>query len=176
VTRSTPRCFPGRGEGPIASPVVTLFLVRHAHAGSRSQWDGPDAERPLSEKGRDQAAAITAHLADVPLKRVLSSAAVRCQQTVAPAARSRGLEVEVHPALTEGATAAQTTTLLWELAGEGADVALSSHGDVIPAAIEALREDGIDVGDRRGLSKGTLYVLDVTPEGTITRATFVDPR
>jgi broad specificity phosphatase PhoE len=95
---------------------------------------------------------------------------------VAPTARTRGLEVEVHPALTEGATASQTTTLLWELAAEGADVALSSHGDVIPAAIEALRGDGVDVGDRHGLPKGTLYVLDVDPTGTITGASFVDPR
>jgi 8-oxo-dGTP diphosphatase len=155
---------------------VTLFLVRHANAGSRSDWDGPDAERPLSGKGRRQVDALTAHLADAPVKRVLSSAAVRCQQTVALAAEARGLDVEVHPALTEGASAAQTTTLLWELAGEGADVILSSHGDVIPAAIEGLRHDGVDVGDRHGLPKGTLYVIDVDEGGSISRATFVDPR
>ncbi len=155
---------------------MTLFLVRHAHAGSRGAWEGPDAERPLSDKGHDQVAAITAHLADAPIKRVLSSAMVRCQQTLGPVARTRGLEVEVHPALTEGATAAETTTLLWQLAGEGADVALCSHGDVIPAAIEALRGDGIDVGDRRGLSKGTLYEIAVGPDGAIAGATHVDPR
>lgn len=155
---------------------MTLFLVRHAHAGSRSDWDGPDTSRPLSDKGRAQTAAITAHLADAPVKRVLSSAAVRCQQTVAPTAEARGLQVEIHPSLTEGATAAETTTLLWELAGEGDDVLLSSHGDVIPAAIEALRGDGVDVGDRHGLPKGTLYVLVVDPDGGIAGATFVDPR
>lgn len=155
---------------------MTIYLVRHANAGSRSDWDGPDAERPLSGKGRRQVEAITAHLAEAPVKRVLSSAAVRCQQTVAPVARARGLEVEVHDALTEGATATQTTTLLWELAGEGVDVVLASHGDVIPAALDALRRDGVDVGDRRGLPKGTLYRVAVTPDGTITDATFHDPR
>ncbi|HEX7133831.1 MAG TPA: phosphoglycerate mutase family protein [Iamia sp.] len=155
---------------------MTLYLVRHANAGSRSDWDGPDADRPLSEKGWRQVEAITAHLIDAPVKRVLSSVAMRCQQTVAPMARTRGLDIEIHPALTEGATAAQTTTLLWELAQEGDDVVLSSHGDVIPAAIEALRHDGVAVGDRHGLPKGTLYVLDVGPDGTLTGATFVDPR
>jgi broad specificity phosphatase PhoE len=155
---------------------VTLYLVRHAHAGSRSDWEGTDADRPLSDKGWRQAEAITTHLVDAPIKQVLSSAAVRCQQTVAPLARTRGLEVEVHPALTEGATAAQTTTLLWELAEAGDDVVLSSHGDVIPAAIDALRHDGVDVGDRHGLPKGTLYVLAVGPDGTLAGATFVDPR
>lgn len=176
MTDGTARCV-GRAPGrPLPSPRVTLFLVRHAHAGSRSDWDGPDLTRPLSDKGRRQTEAITAHLVDAAVKRVLSSAAVRCQQTVAPAAQERGLEVEIHPALTEGATAAQTTTLLWELAGEGDDVLLSSHGDVIPAAIEALRGDGVAVGDRKGLPKGTLYVLDVEPDGGIAAATFVDPR
>lgn len=155
---------------------MTLFLVRHAHAGSRSDWHGPDATRPLSEKGWRQVEAVTTHLVDAPIKRVLSSPAVRCLQTVGPVARTRDLDVEVHPALAEGATAAQTTTLLWELAGTGDDVALSSHGDVIPAAIEALRHDGLDVGDRRGLPKGTLYVLAVGPDGALTGATFVDPR
>ncbi|HEV7720735.1 MAG TPA: phosphoglycerate mutase family protein [Iamia sp.] len=155
---------------------MTLYLVRHANAGSRADWDGPDSERPLSGKGRRQADALTAHLADAPVKRVLSSAAVRCRQTVALAADIRDLDIEVHDALTEGASAAQTTTLLYTLAEEGDDVVLCSHGDVIPAAIEALRGDGVDVGNRHGLPKGTLYVLDVDPDSTIARATFVDPR
>lgn len=154
---------------------MTLFLVRHAHAGSRSEWDGPDAERPLSDKGHRQVEAITAHLAEAPVKRFLSSRAVRCQQTIAPAARTRGLEVEVHPALTEGARASETTTLLWELAADDVTAVLSSHGDVIPAAIEALRHDGVDVGDRHGLPKGTLYEIRVV-DGRITQATFHDPR
>jgi phosphohistidine phosphatase SixA len=43
---------------------VTIFLVRHAHAGKRSEWEGDDAARPLSERGAAQTAAITALLAD----------------------------------------------------------------------------------------------------------------
>lgn len=176
MTKTTVSPHDREPASPLPCAAVTLFLVRHANAGSRADWDGADADRPLSGKGRRQVEALTTHLADAPVKRVLSSAAVRCQQTVDPVARARGLEVEVHPALTEGATAAQTTTLLWELAAEGEDVVLSSHGDVIPAAIEALRGDGIDVGDRHGLPKGTLYAIAVTDEGAITHATFVDPR
>lgn len=154
---------------------MSLYLVRHAHAGTRGKWDGPDLERPLSSKGGDQVDALTAKLADVDLTRVLSSVAVRCQQTVAPLARARGLDVEVHDALTEGASAAAATTLLWELASAGTTAALSSHGDVIPLALDALRRDGVDVDDRYGLPKGTYYVLDVV-DGAITRASFVDPR
>lgn len=155
---------------------MTLYLVRHAHAGRRTDWDGADAERPLSEKGRHQTDAIARHLDGAPLDRVLSSAAVRCRQTVEGVAAARRLEVETHPSLLEGATPRSATTLLWELAAAGTDAALSSHGDVIPSALTALRADGVAVDDRVGLPKGTLYRLDVDAEGTITTATFVDPR
>lgn len=155
---------------------MTLYLVRHAHAGRRSEWDDADAQRPLSEKGRHQTEALTQHLADAPVGRVLSSAAVRCQQTVAPLARRRGLDVEVHPSLLEGATARSTTTLLWDLAAGREDVVLSSHGDVIPAALAELRTDGVTVDDRHGLPKGTLYRLAVDEEGHILSASFEDPR
>lgn len=154
---------------------MTLLLVRHAHAGSRSDWVGPDSERPLSEKGRHQADALTVHLGDARIDRVLSSAAVRCQQTVAPLARLRGLDVEVHPALTEGTTVAGTATLIRQLAAEGVHAVLSSHGDVIPAALYALAQDGVEVDDRHGLPKGTYYALDVV-EGVVTAARFTDPR
>lgn len=153
---------------------MTLFLVRHAHAGARSEWTGPDSERPLSEKGRHQADALAAHLEGVALDRVMSSAAVRCQQTAAPLARARGLEVEVDPALTEGATATATTTLIWQLAAAGTRAVLSSHGDIIPAALHALAADGVEVVSY-GLPKGTYYELDVV-DGAVTTARFVDPR
>lgn len=155
---------------------MTLYLVRHAHAGTRGRsYDGPDIDRPLSDKGNHQTEALTAELRDVTVERVLSSRAVRCQQTVEPLARERGLDVEIHPALTEGTTPAATTTLLWELAVDDVDAVLSSHGDVIPAALAALRTDGVAVDDHWALPKGTYYVLDVE-DGEITGARFVDPR
>ncbi len=33
----------------------TLILVRHARAGDREEWDGPDDLRPLDARGREQA-------------------------------------------------------------------------------------------------------------------------
>lgn len=154
---------------------MTILLVRHAHAGSRSAWDGSDLDRPLSERGREQADGLTDHLAGRAVDRVLSSAAVRCQQTVAPLARSRGLEVETHPALTEGARADETTNLVWQLASDGARAVLASHGDVIPAALRALADDGVAVDASFGLPKGTYYELEVV-DGAVVSARFVDPR
>ncbi|HET9052299.1 MAG TPA: hypothetical protein VFO60_11405, partial [Candidatus Dormibacteraeota bacterium] len=37
---------------------MTVFLVRHARAGRRDRWVGDDRLRPLSKKGRAQAAAL----------------------------------------------------------------------------------------------------------------------
>ena len=34
---------------------MLLHLLRHAHAGDWSEWTGPDAVRPLTDKGRSQA-------------------------------------------------------------------------------------------------------------------------
>lgn len=57
--------------------------MRHAHAGDPLKWDGPDAIRPLSRKGRRQAAALGALLAaaDVRPERIVSSPKVRARET-----------------------------------------------------------------------------------------------
>ena len=50
-----------------------LLLVRHAHAGDKGHWQGPDTLRPLSGAGQAEAAGLVARLvvdgmvADQPL-------------------------------------------------------------------------------------------------------------
>ena len=39
-----------------------VYLVRHAHAGNKADWYGPDLARPLSERGRRQASGLVARL------------------------------------------------------------------------------------------------------------------
>ena len=39
-----------------------IHLVRHAHAGVRAHWTGPDDRRPLTDRGRLQAKRIAALL------------------------------------------------------------------------------------------------------------------
>jgi phosphohistidine phosphatase len=43
---------------------LELYLLRHAHAGNASEWDGPDHTRPLSAKGKRQAERLGSFLAD----------------------------------------------------------------------------------------------------------------
>src|SRR4051812_442509 len=64
---------------------AVFVLVRHAHAGSKKQWSGPDHERPLSRRGQEQARDLAGVLAGLGVTRLLSSPALRCRETLQPA-------------------------------------------------------------------------------------------
>ncbi|MEO6121376.1 MAG: histidine phosphatase family protein, partial [Acidimicrobiales bacterium] len=123
-----------------------LLLVRHAVALSRSRWLDDDALRPLGERGRRQAEALVDQLGDFEMRRVLSSPALRCRQTVTPLAEARGLQVEIVDDLDEG-TGLRGVSLVRELGdggvGGGGVVVLCSHGDLIPTVVESVGGPGI---------------------------------
>jgi 8-oxo-dGTP diphosphatase len=152
---------------------VTIYLVRHAHAGSRSDWHGDDRERPLSSKGIRQANELVERFGDRPITRVLSSPFTRCRQTVQPLADTRGVPVEDSDAMAEAASVRVALGLIRSLAGT--EAALCSHGDVIPEVISALARDGVRIDGRRTAAKGGTYVIDIEPDGTVTAATYLDP-
>lgn len=151
--------------GGATTAVVKIYVVRHAHAGSRSAWEGDDAERPLSKKGHRQAAAIADHLADgLPTSggkiRLLSSPAVRCQQTLGPLARRLGLEVLPDVRLAEGRSGYDALTLVDELRRDGPRTAvLSNHGDVIPELLGLLKIDGATFHDPFTWPKASVWTL-----------------
>lgn len=150
--------------------------MRHAHAGSRQTWAGDDADRPLSAKGGRQAVAISTHLRDEKVHRVLSSRALRCVQTVTPLAFDHGLAVEVVPQLFEGVTAADALDLVRAITADGHSAVLCSHGDVIPAVIDVLGRAGTPTnGAGPTLPKGAFYTLTVE-DGGIVGAALSDPR
>ncbi len=140
---------------------MKLHLVRHASAGHRSGWDGPDTERPLTGKGRTQAAGIAASLADAGITQLVSSPYVRCVQTFDPLADRLGLEVDTDGRLAEGAGGAAALGLAAELAddGNGGNVALCSHGDIIPEMLHLLRCDGTRFKEPLAWPKGSTWIL-----------------
>lgn len=151
---------------------MTIYLIRHAHAGNRHDWSGDDSQRPLSRKGQRQARAVDDLLAGRGITRVLSSPSVRCQQTVEPLARRRGVEVEVVETLDEGSAVNEAMVLLRSLLDT--DAALCSHGDVIPDLVRVLDSNGTAVHGRRHPAKGSVYVLDVEGNKVIS-ATYLEP-
>jgi len=135
---------------------VALYLVRHAKAGERKSWHGDDRLRPLSKKGRAQAHWLTDLLADHRIPGIISSPYVRCVQTVEPLAAKLGLEVQVTEALAEEQPFGPAVELLLSVADH---TVLCSHGDVIPATIDALIERGMHVRGQPDWRKGSVWVL-----------------
>lgn len=76
--------------------MTTFYLVRHAHA----RWT-PEENRPLSERGQQDALRIADLLSEQPISAVYASTARRAQQTVAPLAERLGLPLQITPALDE---------------------------------------------------------------------------
>ncbi|HEY2250387.1 MAG TPA: phosphohistidine phosphatase SixA [Planctomycetaceae bacterium] len=73
---------------------MQLWLVRHAVAAERGEFDGPDAERPLTPKGRRRFREFCDWLADQTAMppAILASPLVRAAQTAAILAKSAGLK------------------------------------------------------------------------------------
>lgn len=133
---------------------MAVLLVRHAKAGDRDAWDGPDDLRPLTEKGDAQAQALVDTLAGFDVVRVLSSPYLRCSQTVAPLAAARGLAVEPTDDLAEGAGPAGAA-LTRSLVAEPGYAVLCTHGDVMEEVL-----DGLGVRRADYARKGETWVLE----------------
>jgi phosphohistidine phosphatase SixA len=132
---------------------VPVLLIRHAIARPRDRWDGDDDLRPLTKRGREQATGLVKQLAKYRIDQIFSSPAVRCVDTVAPLAQRYKLRVVTEKRLAEG-NGELATKLLRRLARDGADVALCTHGDVVPEVMEAL---GFDC---HRCAKGSTWVID----------------
>ena len=134
-----------------------VYLVRHGNAGVRSKWKGPDKQRPLTEKGRQQSLSVADILARHPITEIWSSPALRCIETMLPVAD--GLQVEV-----------QTTKLLKEfteldtiyefLASLGpGSIALSTHKDWIGPLLKDLDSRGVKLRGTRKWPKASVWIL-----------------
>ncbi len=151
-----------------------IHLVRHAKAGDRSGWSGPDHLRPLTEAGQRQARALIDQFANAHFGRIVSSPYVRCLETVVPISAAHMLPIEPHEALAEGAPIADTLHLLAECSVAGA--VWCSHGDIIPnllghlAATTKLLLDP----DLR-CAKGSTWSLEIDARGHVTTATYRAP-
>lgn len=153
---------------------MTVYLVRHAVAVGRSGWDGPDRARPLTAKGERQAAALPRLLESAEVRRVLSSPATRCRDTVLPLATSRGLDVHEHDALAEGAASKAAVELLEEVAGKKGDTVLCTHGDLVPEILRRLTRDGVRLESDLQFAKGSTWELLVA-DGAVVKGRYHPP-
>ncbi|MEU2166127.1 NUDIX hydrolase [Micromonospora chersina] len=136
---------------------ATLLLLRHAHAGKRGTWTGPDTGRTLDAEGWAQAQALAALVALVRPTRLVSASARRCVQTLDPAAALLDLPIEVvgdldepRPGQQPDECALAAAARLTALAADGEPVAVCSQGKVIPGALEQLTGTADDFTTPKG--------------------------
>ena len=107
----------------------TLILLRHGRSSANvaGVLAGRTPGVELDETGRTQAAAVVGRLTGVPLAEVVSSPALRCEQTVAPLLADRGLTAVTEPGLAEVDYGSWTNRPLKDLGQEPLWRVVQSH-------------------------------------------------
>ena len=148
-----------------------LLVVRHADAGDKGSWDGPDVHRPLSPSGRRQAEGLVVRLEDYPVDRIPCSPTVRCHQTVQPLASDRLLRIERVAALGVDAGPAEVLALLWD--GRLQNAVLCTDGETIGQLLSQLAADGLVTAPLQW-PKGSTWLLQRTAPRQV-RARYLAP-
>lgn len=131
---------------PRTSPLV---ILRHTQAMKRNDFkDGPDADRPLTGKGRSQSKALIPLLEAFGVERVHSSSALRCTESVRRLAKTIETTVIAEPNLTEERhtkNPARAADRARKIARITKPVVMCSHRPVLPSILDAVGDElGID--------------------------------
>jgi broad specificity phosphatase PhoE len=131
--------------------------------------------RPLSDRGREQALGLVRLLGDRhAIDAVASSPSVRCIETVSSLAAMLTLDIRVATELGEGEGPEGALALARTAAGPDRALVLCSHGDVIPAVLEVLEIEGLDLGRHPQCQKGSTWVLE-GEHGRFHTSTYLAP-
>src|SRR5262245_2533 len=153
---------------------MRLYVIRHSAAGNRSEWHRSDDLRPLSNKGRRQAAAIADTLASAGITRLLSSPSIRCVQSLEPLPERVGCKVETVQRLAEGSAGELALPLADELRPKADAVPLCSHGDVIPDMLRILKATTARIKEPLLWPKGSTWVV-TWDSGRWSKARYIPP-
>ncbi|MDQ4214414.1 NUDIX hydrolase [Microbacterium sp. ASV81] len=138
-----------------------IIVLRHAKAANRAVWTGPDASRPLTPRGRAQADAIVGPLRAFGVRKIVSSDARRCIETVKPLAASLGLKIAKTTLLSQDSWdegESDPRTVVGKRVRAGKPTVLCSHGPVLP---DILREIALATGTMHGSYLGSASNLEV---------------
>ncbi|PZU38955.1 MAG: DNA mismatch repair protein MutT [Microbacterium sp.] len=138
-----------------------IIALRHGKAVSRADWDGPDASRPLSGRGKRQANAIVGPLQAFGVRKIISSPAVRCMKSVVPLSAALGRSIDRDDRLSQDAWEqgrADVRSLIGHRVRSGKAAVLCSHGPVLP---DVLSELALATGTLRGSYLGSASALEV---------------
>jgi phosphohistidine phosphatase len=141
--------------GEAGGAAVQIYLLRHAHAGDREDWSGPDDQRPLTAKGRAQSERLGTFLASVAFRPdvIVSSPLVRAAQTAEIVAERLGMDFRLDDRLGNQLGIGRLETLIEDL-GVTRPL-LVGHDPDFTMLVEALCEaSGVE------MKKGALARID----------------
>ena len=135
---------------------VAVHLLRHAHAGDSSTWEGPDELRPLTKRGRRQAERLGRFLAATAVRpgAIVSSPRVRALQTAEIVAEALHMSVAVDARLGEGYDLEELERIVLD-AGIAGPMLVGHDPDM------SLALAGLCGGRGLAMRKGALATLDV---------------
>jgi phosphohistidine phosphatase len=97
---------------------MKLYLLRHGKA-DWPDWDRPDDERPLTEEGKKEVAAVAKLLAKLEIATVVSTSPLpRASQTAAIAGKYLKAKVQTEPLLRPGFNATHLRRILKDFSGK----------------------------------------------------------
>jgi 8-oxo-dGTP diphosphatase len=137
-----------------------IIALRHAKALGREEWEGKDAARPLSPRGRKQANSIVGPLLAFGARKILSSPAKRCVKTVVPLSAALGRKIDTTELISQDAWEdgrSDARTVIGQRVRARRAAVLCSHGPVLP---EILTELALATGTLRGSYLGSASALE----------------
>jgi len=155
--------------------MTSVHLVRHAKAKNRLEWDEPDELRPLTKRGRREAAALAERLGRDDVGRLVSSPYLRCVQTLEPLALGTDLVIETTGLLAEGSAGEDAASLLLSLARTSDEpIVCSTHGDVVHEVVRIVAASGIALAGPRDAPVASAWVFEIDA-GAFAGGRFVPP-
>jgi 8-oxo-dGTP diphosphatase len=144
-----------RFESLVEEGVTSTFAIialRHAKATPAFDFHGPDAARPLTQRGQLEAESIVPSLAAFGPTVIRSSTALRCQQTIAPTAAALGIAVKKTDSISQDAFENGTGDIRGQVGKRirrRSTSIICSHGPVLP---EIMREVALATGSPKPAS------------------------
>ena len=141
------------------------IVLRHGKAVSPSEFVGDDCDRPLTERGALQAKSLVKTLKCWKPKRLISSTALRCQQTIAPLAKALDAVVKSTDKISQDGYengTANVRAVVGKIVRKRKTTVVCTHGPVAPFVLKEL-----------ALATGTPRTPELDEAGLLDTAGFV---
>ena len=154
---------------------MEVLVVRHAHAGSKEEWDGDDRLRPLSDRGRSEAMGVADALTPYAPRRIVSSPYLRCLQSVQPLAQRLAVRVEESELLVPDAGRRAAAFVRALARQDDGPVVVCTHGETIEVLQKRIVQSSKLPFEPGGPhEKGSTWVLRAK-KGRFVRAEYLPP-